>query len=471
LTEDQEVGFVVKSVSDEFCALLQQIRPPARFERYRPSFTVEQRRYVFNQATPKGEKQSEETLWVIKDGKRYVAYVRSAVEIAEGVRMITFLPGDGPTKLDMPTGRLHHDTELGPTIQTCKGWFDGHKRYSIPLETPYEIGVIDDSVRIVREYDGNRTTITISVDPVLGYCSEAQYEIREGIEETQFTKAMGFGTYDPYPTRQRYSRTVFTPAKTRGYLGYYSNSAAIQSISNNSRSIATRNGGFIAFLDEADGWGYAFSRQGGGTSVRVKICDAHNVWHQHLRVPEDRIFVERLSSVPPEIGCYLCERMSVYESPEKPMLRIGVCENFSDQPPARTSPARGIIVSGSSAQIVPFPAGNGSKLQIKKTLESAIPQLCLEPNTRYRVDALMSVENGSVRLVGKFFEWSPRIAARNNEWLGEHFSEWVTPEQNTRRIGFEFTTPSWDPFIHLVVELEGGPAYMEEFNFRPVGVS
>ncbi len=453
---------------DEFCELLRQIRPPARYEGYTPRFSAQRRAFTFNQATATGEKPVDETLWIIKDDERYVAYVRPAVEITEGIRMITFRPGDGPTRLDMPTGRLHHDTELGPTIQTCKGWFDGKKRYSIPSDIPYEVKTTDNSVQIVRRYDGNQTTVAIQVDPHFGYYAEVRYEIREGIEETKFTKMMGFGTYDPYPSRQRYSRTIFTPADSSEYLGYYSNSASIQSISNNSGSVAIRDGGFVAFVSEPDEWGYAFSRKGGGTSTRVKICDAHNVWHQRLKVPDDRVFVERLSAVPPEMSRHLCEQMKLYDSTEKPMLRIGVREDFSSRPTARTAPTRGIIIPSSNARIVSSAPGNRSRLKITKSLESAIPQLCLEPCTRYCVEAVMSIDAGSVRLVGKFFEWSPKFAAENDEWLGEFSSESVTPEMGTKRIGFQFTTPSWDPFIHLVVEVEDGPAYMDEFYFRSI---
>jgi hypothetical protein len=126
-----------------------------------------------------------------------------------------------------------------------------------------------------------------------------------------------------------------------------------------------------------------------------------------------------------------------------------------------------------------------------------LPQVSLEPETKYRLEAWFKVENmtaaerrahrqaydeqaarlrrkgepvpaykpprkyAQAYVTGDFYEWSPhdpqRLLRQKTTLARGDRPDW-------QQVSLEFTTPKWDPFIDLVFYCDDGTAYLDDFS-------
>ncbi|MBD3356092.1 MAG: hypothetical protein GF363_02960 [Chitinivibrionales bacterium] len=453
---------------DEIDSLVRMLGVPARFGSHNPHFSVSEREFTFNHAAQQGASPTTEKLWVIYDHDRVVGYLKKACEFAEGLRLIGFDPTNMPKALNLPTGRLHHDTELGPVMQSCKCYDSGEGLKSIPEEVPYEFEVAPSSVMVRRRYKGQVNTLVLSCDPVLGYTVEAEHTIGQGGEAVWVAKAMSPGTYEPWPQRIRYRRVAYTPAGTQEYRGFYTSNTSLAWANAKQRQLSIRDGGFVAFLEDSRGWGCAFCRLGGGDSLRAKVCEAHNIWHQQVQVPEDRIIRQRLVGLPPEINEYLCDRLVVETPVDARFVQIALDEDFESWPYPITSSIRGIVLDRPKISLRTNGDGTSTCLVFSSDLVSKYPQIGLEPGSHYRCRARLMAESGTAYISGRTYEWSPRNAEKDGTWYREYCTDSVKEGEGWREVSFDVTTPAWDPFIDIRFHVENGTACLDSFALKKV---
>ena len=169
------------------------------------------------------------------------------------------------------------------------------------------------------------------------------------------------------------------------------------------------------------------------------------------------------------------------------MIRIGVLEDFEDQPVAVTEPVRGLTWTSGGPRVTTEEAHSGSKsVLLKGTSWPNLPQCSLLPETKYRLEAWYkplpytheeraAAEKKHKRSIGKvaraymkgdFYEWSPH----SRKWIVQQQTNVVTSEQaDWQRVSLEFTTPKWDPFINVVFVVEDGKAYLDDFQLIRLG--
>jgi hypothetical protein len=298
---------------------------------------------------------------------------------------------------------------------------------------------------------------------------EVTMEFAEAGEAARMAKAISTGTYEVWSDRARYDRTVYTPAGTSDYYGYYNNSVAQAWMSSFGKEHGMRDRGFVAFVGDSDGWGCAFARSGGGDAERVSMCAAHNTWHHVVVVPQSRVLHQRLVGLPPEIVAHLTATMKLQDTGDVRQIRIGTEETFEGQPFDPTSSERGLPISGRGMKLREHPDDTGRKcVEFRGTVGPGSPQVLLQPNARYRVEATLKATAGEAWVEGRTYEWSPADAERHSKWYGQYISGRVSPEDGWRKVSFDIETNTWDPFLYLQFRALSGPAYMERFWLRRV---
>ncbi|MFP4057966.1 MAG: hypothetical protein ACLF0G_13950 [Candidatus Brocadiia bacterium] len=472
--------------ADEVAALFEKLDPPARFADHQARFTVEKRPFTFHHV----EGPRTETWRVVKDGERVVALLTP-----KGTwHLLAFRPSEAPETLRMPTGRWHIDTLLGTLMATDA--FIGEKTSD---ETFRFQGLGTDALTLVRRYTGQRTisrrrrnrkpgeskyekitqkldttnTFVLRCDPVHGYTIEGTFDaaVSPKPTEKQYVNLMAQGTYDLWPGRATSYRTVFTPQGKPGYEGWANNLKAID-LSDNHRPVI-RDGGFSAYLDDQTGWSACMTLE--GRPARVAICNAHadvdNIvqWPEEME-PDERglyrlVVRHRLLALPPEITGHLWDQMRLYfEGVEAVTVRIGVPEDFEDQPVPATSRVRGLINTGGLELSTEHARSGTQSLVVEGTVWPNLPQVHLLPRSRYRLEAWMMSPDPQVKLfiTGHLYEWSPH----SRKWLVEQQTNAVRGGKGWQRVALEFTTPEWDPFINIVFHAEGGQGYVDDFCLK-----
>lgn len=501
---------------DEIDQLAETLAPPARFADHQPRWRVERRTFQFNHFN----RVEESNFAVVFDGERVVAVVRSG-----DIMLIARTPDTAPTRLPMPTERLHLDNLPGPSLPTWQ-FIKNMKTHGtiyaelgdkvLPRET-WELG--PRSLAFVRrqtlpEYDVVARFV-FTVDPVFGYRIDAVRDVSFAQPPAKGLEKMGGGSFCPgcyVPWRENaiYDRTAWTPA--RGGIEGWANNLLTMDRCDSGKDFSWRDGGFIAYLPAADGWSPCFTRKDGtGNTPNLNLCNAHNDFHIQFIIKDLAAdangrypfhAVHRLMSLPPELSGHVWNQMKlIQQGVATIIIKLGDVEDFEKQPVALTEPARGLVwTSGGPALAEDVGRNGGKSLLIRGRQWPNLPQVSLKPDVRYRLEGWFKVvpwtpeqlakakaedarrredltkknkplppavdwDNVQPRayIVGDFYEWSP--------YTGPMVEKQMTTQADGRtdqwqHVSLDFTAPAWGPFINIAFHADYCEAYLDDFALR-----
>lgn len=394
------------AIADEVDALIRQIQPPARFAKYKPDFSVERRQFTFEYYSG----QRTVTHLIVKDGPRYVALM----PLPSGtIYMLDFNPDTAPTKLQISSDRR--------TMERLQGTILATDAY-IPTElgeneSHVEFTKGDGTLTLVRQFKGTVTfnkwahrsktpetveetnTFVLRCDPVLGYLVEGTYrtKVKPAPDQFQYFNTATTGICNVWSTDDTVSRVVLTPTYKEGFAGYGLNFAAIDLSDNDKSRCTVRDGGFAGFLNSKTGWSPVNTIE--GSTAKLVVCNAHAdldfivPWTQSNEDADcfsHNLIKTRLLALPPEITRYVWDNMSIrFENAKRVMIRIGVMEDFEDQPLPLTSGVRGLTSTGGGPKVTDLHAYSGRQSIVipHGRFWPNLPQVPLVGGKRYRLSA------------------------------------------------------------------------------------
>lgn len=503
-------------LADEIDDLVKKLRPPARFAGHAPRFHFREQTFTFQHARGPVKR----TWRLIMDGRRHVALLRDG-----DIQLLAHSPQTAPTELEMPTGRYHLDNLIGPSLPT--GQFISRKisytrdgRSNVNQTDHFRLG--GKTVTLVRYYRGRgheaSSKFVLGVDPIFGYTITGTQEVgftKPPKPEDRKTTTGAFcpGCYVPWPEKWIYDRTVFCPGGTKDYRGWANNLIAMDRADSSKRTFTWRDGGFIAYLNRKTGWSPCRTRSDGGPDAPMTLCNAHNDFHITVpfadSLPEDRFkreaykVVHRLFFMPPELTGHVWDNMKLLRVGDSAvMIRVGVKEGFEDQPVKLNKPVRGLVWTSNAPQLTTEEAYAGQQsLIIEGTQWPNLPQVSLQPNAKYRLEAMFKVQNmtaderkahreayedeaarlrqagetvpkyvppkryAEAYITGHLYEWTPH----DKKWLTMQMTDVARGDKKEwQKVSLEFTCPKWDAFINVVFVVDSGWAYMDDFSLMKV---
>ncbi len=506
--------------ADEVDDLVRRLKPPARFRGHTPRFSVEKAQRTFEVL------DGPRTLhyYLVKDAGRCVAYV----PIGGGaIHVLDFNPQTAPKEWRMPPGRPRIETMVGTALRTDA---------LIPskaaaTEATYRFTVGDGTLTLVRRWKGTATfrkwtykgtntvdatnTFVFRCDPVLGYVVQGTYDgrMKPAPKTFQYFSLASQDMCNVWAGKDAISRAVITPAHKPGFEGYSLNFPVIDWCDNDRTKFRCRDGGFAAFLNRSTGWSPAVTLV--GCECRFVVCNAHADLDFVTQWPDDepadadadgmvhRVVRTRMLALPPEVTRWLWGNMSLrFTTGKRTQIRLGVLEDFEDQPLPLTTWWRALTSTGGGPEITEEHARSGKRSAvIRGRFWPNLPQVPLEPDVRYRLEAHFQVVPWSdeerrkeeVKARARIEKLRQRgKPAEDFRGFGEpqayitghlyqhtpHNPERVVRQQTSiarpgggewQKVSLEFTAPTWGPFIDFVFVANACTAYMDDFRFQPVG--
>jgi hypothetical protein len=203
------------------------------------------------------------------------------------------------------------------------------------------------------------------------------------------------------------------------------------------------------------------------------------VWRLHWQA--------RLAAPPAAFSAHVWDSMRIddFGGQRWPVLRFGIDEDFEGQPFALTEPVRGLTGhglkltrerarSGSQALVIdqlPATADGESIGKGRYTARGAflhLPQVELQPNSRYRFRAWILAEGDGTRarLTADTYEWTPHDDAR----LSRQESPWIDAGAEWRETALEVVTGALDPSLDLRFQGVGpGRVFIDDCRFERLG--
>lgn len=515
---------------DESDDVLAKVNPPARFKAYKPQFAVRKQAFTFNHVNG----PRTETWRVITDKRQDGDRVVAVISPGGGIHLLAFDPATAPTEEAfakmMPTGRWHIDTFLGSPLGT-DAFIPGDLKTQ---DASYDFRIDNDAgaLTLVRHFKGSRgvkdkkgnhtqrldvtNAFRLYVHPQTGYSIDGCFDVAVDPKPKakQYLSATTHKCYDLWPNAAGAHRTLLSKIDLPkgSYTGWYLNMHGIDRC-DESKNFAQRDGGFAAYMNEDTLWSAITTTVGGDTN-HIPVCNAHADLDLEVKWPEDlkpgadglyrHVVWHRLFGMPPEGTRYLWDTMDVmYKNDKAVFIKVGELEDFEDQPRPAASRARGMYWTSNPPAIVDGQAHSGTRsMLIKGRAWPNLPQLILEPNSRYRMEAWYKVVNwtdaeraahkaawetrkeaeekkgktvppyvappspAEAYLVADFYEWSSHTQKMVKEMRSSRVKGDVDGWQ---QIVYEFDTPAWDPFCNLAFVVEGGTAYLDDFKIVKVG--
>ncbi|MFW6061336.1 MAG: carbohydrate binding domain-containing protein [Planctomycetota bacterium] len=476
------------AAADEFDQVVEKVDPPARFVDYQPDWSVSKHTFTFQHLS--GPESWD--FWGIKDGERYVALIPIPGFHSGTIYMQSFRPDNAPTELDVPSERWHIDTAVGTELQTT-AWIP---RSAGQKESSYDFEIGDGKLTMTRRFEGETTynrwahrdkkpqnvdvtsTFVFKVDPQLGYVVDGTYDVRAERfpRKYQFTSHAQSGRYAIWPGQETCYRSIVAPIGKEGYEGYYMNQPSIIR-----GRLSCRDGGFVGFLNDQTGWSTITTNV--GTDSPIGICNAHADLDLTAKIPADLpadedgmkhwVQKHRLLAAPPEVTAYLWKNMDVmFEGDRRVEIRVGRLEDFEAQPLPMTTRDRGLAFTGNDPELSTEHAHSGNQsLVVDGRVWPNIPQIALQPNQKYHLEAWMKVaadpdsDDAKAYIRADYYEWTPHNDKREKR---QQTNAATAETDGWQKVSLEFTTPAWGPFVDLVFVCEGGTAYLDDLKFVPV---
>ena len=229
---------------------------------------------------------------------------------------------------------------------------------------------------------------------------------------------------------------------------------------------------------------------------------------------------------PPELTAHVWKamRMRYVGAGNTVVIGLGAVEGFEDAPLELDTVKRGITVGFSGhmpgSWVATDQAHTGTKsLRVKGTLWPTIPQVVLQPNTRYRLEAWMKVaaateadlaalrkafDDGVAKakadhekkvaaavkkgqtppewkepvwvdpkpatgfISANTYEWSPHNAQADGSWAAKQQTS-EAAIGDWQKVELEFDVPAWGPFVDIRFHATGGgTAWVDDFLLAPV---
>jgi len=514
--------------ADEIDGLLAKLNPPARFKDHKPAWSVKLEEVSFLGKSGPFTWQ----FWFIRDGGGVVAVVPLPGFHTGTIYVQDFRPGHAPAKVPFPTERWHIDTAVGTELRTNNFIPEA---YGAAPES-YQWKVDGERLVLTRQYKGetafNRwahstkgrkvkvdahNTIVFLVHPQLGYVVDATYDIWTDQPPAgyEYSSAATSGRYSLWPEQATCFRHALTRVGTDGITGYACN----HGVTKQHGTESCRDGGFTSFLNDQTGWSPTLSLTKGNGSARLGVCGAHTDLDYVLPWPKDLppradglkhngVVRLRMLALPPELTKHCWDNMDLLHKGErKVMIRMGVPEDFEDQPLELTGRQRGMPWGG---QITEKFAHSGHKsLTFTGTCGHGDPQLNLKPSTHYLCEAWVKVEDWTAEqrqaaeeklkadiekakaaaeaavkrgktprpvpqfqplgpaqawIAGWTYEWSPHVEKPTESYK----SNVVGASKQWQKVRFELTTPNWGPFIQLSFHADNCTVYLDDFRLAAV---
>lgn len=511
-------SFLLASASfcfaDEVDDLVKQINPPARFANHTPDFTVE--KHTFTLEFPTGPEDRQ--FWVVKDGPRYVALI----PVKGGtIHLLTHNPDTAPRQLKLSRDRWLIETSIGTQLRTDA---------FIPpdeaeKESHYVFTKANGTLTLVRRFKGTTqfstwthkstgpetidatNTFVLRCHPVFGYIIEGRFDsaVKPAPQEYEYFSAATQGMCSVWATEDDVSHTVITPTYKPGFEGYGLNFAAIDLSDNDKSKFTCRDGGFAGFLNLKTGWSPVTTIQ--GSEAKLVVCNAHadldfvTPWPADAELTPDglsrRTLNTRVVHLPPEITKYVWDNMTMrFQGMSRVFIRIGVPDDFEDQPLPLTCSVRGLTSTGGGPKVSQEHAHSGKRSIVIEhgRFWPNLPQVPLKGNARYRLSAWIKLVEWTPEerkaneekmrqkiekdrqagrevqdfndfgppeayITADFYESSPHL----NIWVQQMRTESVKPG-DWQQVKLEFTALPWAPFVNIAFIANAGTAYVDDFE-------
>jgi hypothetical protein len=461
------------------------------FQHHAPMFHAECRDFEFH--GPNGPYR--EILWLISDRDRHVALYKPGEK--PYLDVFSNNPHEAPDTLIMPE-RYHNATLLGTRL-TTSNWYD---KWAISGdEHSYSFSGGGDSLTLTETQrwsvsgayrrDGYSAHIfTFKCDPKLGYVVDMDFVLvtdDSTNRNPEFINFMPRDVVNPWPGENRYTYTIYTPPDRKGYYGYannlYAGNLSDEKKTDWGKGFEVKPGGFIGMI-EKNTYSPVLFRYGNYRFVQ-RTCDAWLDQHNHVLLPPRgpdgtyRIDARFLFAyLPPAASDYVIDNAEIntFSDRRATMIRLGITEDFEDQPLPLTATTIGLTKGFWEEDFVidTDVAYSGRKsLRIDGRSENALatsmenfiryPQIPLETNTTYRISVMARTSSPSVQawISAETYEWTPYDPERLSCYKTN-----TTSGQEWQLLLLEFRTPSFDPFVDLRFQAIGnGMAWFDDFRF------
>lgn len=476
--------------SNELEELISDNNLSQSFANYEASFSAEKRRFDFT--GPQG--RYYDSIWVIMDGDKYVSlYFEQDKPYLD---VFAANPDSAPAELIMPV-RHHNATLLGTRITTSV-WYDqwaiSGDLHKVSISEGGEELTITESQKWLPDGKYKRRgesvyKMTFKVDPYLGYVVELECSLitNDSLKNSvEFINFMPPDVVNPWPGESQFPYTVYSSANDSGYEGFannlYAGNLSDEMKTDWGKGFEVRNGGLIAMVEEGS-WSPALFRKGDTRFVH-RTCDAWLDQHNHILLPrrdEDGFFRMNpkflFAYVPPTVSSFLVDQVQLndFDRREETMIRLGVVEDFENQPLPLTSTQIGmtkgfweedfIISNDAYSGTKSLQINGSSKEELSRHLANFIryPQIPLEPNMRYSISAFTKTSSDKVKawISASTYEWTPHDADR----LAIYSTD-VASSTDWKMVELSFVTPDIDPMVDVRFMVEGeGYALFDDFKF------
>lgn len=415
---------------DQIDEWIAATRPPARFADYRPAFSVDRTTISFQDDQGQARTQP---VWLVHDGTLIIAiWALGANHWDRRLDVVTLHPGDGLTTAALKKKLMGHSCPGGYDSMWTPGGIKLSTGPWVPLAvSPVDV-LQDDAVsdvvsatlvsRSIWRPDGcfpgrdfaTEYRFTISVDPVLGYVVgiDQHWDGRPVPVENSGSREPGYikmltahpgGLNQAWPDQNLFSWSFATQpsglsarAVTAGRLRGWRLGGGIP------------NGGCFGWFADAEGWGLAVTRQAMGPGPNLAYTCPLFLSPEFVQVlpptsPDGRIHAhtkERAVRLPPEVIALIRTQMIPEGTPtrQRPMIRPGRVEDFSDQPFPFDPQCRGVELGLGLADGIGRQQDRCLVLENKTGKEQGVwsfPALRLNPGRSYLLRAWMKIEGSA----------------------------------------------------------------------------